>query len=86
MRENIKKWKASLEGTLNVDKWGGQIIFYVEPVLRKMVQVCNFTYSKNFLKLLGWGHGPPITNVALPLDILINIQPNYSLYIYIYIF
>ena len=53
MRENIKRWKASLEGTLNMDKWGGQIIFHVGPVLRKIVQVCSFTCSKIFFITFG---------------------------------
>ena len=53
-----------------MDKWGGQIIFHVGPVLRKIVQVCNFTCSKIFFITFGGAMAPPITNVALPLFIL----------------
>ena len=40
-----------------------------EPVLRKIVQVYNFTYSKIFFKTFGGAMVPPVTNIALPLAI-----------------
>ena len=39
------------------------------PVLRKMIQICNFTYSKIFLKTFGGAMAPPVTNVALPMNV-----------------
>ena len=48
-----------MEGTLKVDKRGGQIIFHVGPVLRKIVQVRNFTCSKIFFITFGGAMAPP---------------------------
>ena len=70
MRENIKSWKASLQGTLNVDKWGGQF-------LEKLFKYAILPTLKKILKLLG---PPSHQRISAPVKISYKQLTNESIY------